>query len=495
MKHFLGVLAKLLLFFAVFWFGTVAYWRYTNRVVSSEDLIVFFCVLPLLVLLIYGVLRMLWWGVKKIRTPRVAMSASGSGNQVQAAQTLPGRQAVQAIHVLSSVICTPLGPHANDYLTAAGRYEDAPRRDVALSDALDWAVRAARIHAIAPEVPSREAREAVLRIRALLVEVCHALAPDLNQYAGYLQHLRHAQQQGIDAARLHPEWLGAIASVEHPTSGSADVTVPAALTLLLLLPGFMTPEEVRLCEMEIEAWALETGWPKVAMHTLNIAVSQELEGLRQLNALWEPSSTTTLVGVLSAVSWLDEALLGQIFQADPAWQTQLQKGTAVLGECGVGLLFCRDIPQHPVTREKHKSLAKIFPLELAERDKPIDAKGILAAQILNDLLSTQLTALHWSAEAVQFLVVSGDYHQGRGVELGKWMTDQLPHLSPVENTLYVGQGLGACVPASDLLGMALAVAQAEAMEACGLFVSNHSTRWRALTVVMPSTQEASVTAH
>ena len=58
-------LVKLLLFVAVVWLVVAAYWKYTDHVVSSEDLLIYFLFLPIALLLGYLLIRFLWWASKK----------------------------------------------------------------------------------------------------------------------------------------------------------------------------------------------------------------------------------------------------------------------------------------------------------------------------------------------------------------------------------------------------------------------------------------------
>ena len=484
-------LAKLLLFVVLVWLAVLAYWKYTNHVVSSEDLLIYFFILPVALALAYLFVRLLWWVVKKT-FHRLGAPAAVQATTVHAGASADGgsREPNRAAYVISTALCTHFGDEGAQYLDAILQEKKRAGISDEITRALGYGVRAAEVDQLELAAAHEETRATMMRTRALLEKVyaqlegvLHQAAPGANSTDG--------SDKGPAGATLHPEWNGVPgqhnAAPANETRAAADGTMPASLRVHIVLPVFLTAPEASLIQTDVTEWLQAAGWPRQTVTATTIQPENEVEYLRRLEAWQQQASSDAAASewllILSAVSWLDVDLLNDRLRKDLQFANRLAKGGAVIGEMACGVVLAK---ARPASRLQLEPFAQLSHLTLAQRNKPVDAKGTIEAELLAEMLADQASALSEPDLKFVGLTVSGDMSDGRAVELGRWVTDDLPQLDFIDDVLSVSEHLGECGPAGSLLALALAAAMVQQRNGSVLYCSNQHASWRALAAVMPA---------
>ena len=495
LKRLFVLLLKGLLFFIVVWLAVIAYWQVTRRVVSSSDLLIYLVLLPIGLLLTYWLLKGTFHlgkkGIAWYRN-RAAHKPENPGATDEARADAVGRQE-KSLHVLGSAIFSGMGD-AETWIEKTRAYEIHHELDNTLTDALGFAVRSMRIAELDEMELSDDIPLGVQRMTHMLDRVLDDLSDVVTRAASDTLRVnlkRSASDQGVV---LHPEWRGpATAQVEvPPPEPIAQGTTLTGLSIFLFLPGFIADDNAERLKSLCMDWATSAGWKPGAV-VVNAVVAQDSQmGLKKLGEVIQQQLQRPhqLLVLLSAVSWLDESLLTERLQHDAVWADRLRKASTIVGEAAAGVV----LSNHPLvdseTQDASPSLARLSLLSLGERQKPVDVKGSIEAELLVNLSQDLEQAHGVNASQYKQLVATGDHSQGRPVELGRWLTDCLPHMSLVDDSILVGQHLGECDPVSNLLALALAVESCRQEDTPVLFCSNHGMSWRGLSVVMPVSKEA-----
>lgn len=490
LKRLWVLAAKALLFFVLVWLLVIAYWQYTRRVVSSADLLIYLALLPIGLLFAYAVvkavLRLGRWAHTRLQRQVVENKTT----QKVANESLPSaiHNPDRAILVLAGAVCSGMGD-AEMWIEKTRDYEIHHALDRHLTEALGFGVRSCRVDEIVVDEMPIGTRMALLRMDKMLSQVRDNLADVVRLAASYTGQARQQNAHADKRATLHPEWLGvpASAAVTEVTAKVTHIRKISDLTILLLLPDFVAPEEAKGLQSDCHQWALDLGWKREAVNVLCVVLQQPFDGMKKLSEIFQQQlqKPGRILTVFSAVSWLDEALLNGRLQGDRAWSERLYKATTIVGEAAAGMVVSNDALINPDTGEEHEALARLSLFSLGAREKPIDVKGSIEAELLTQMAHGQQAALGIDLAQIKSLVASGDHWKGRPVELGRWMSDCLPHMNLVDDTIHVGQHLGECEPLSDLLGLVLAVEHCRQLASPVLFCSNHSLSWRGMSVVMP----------
>lgn len=500
LRRLLVLLAKVLLVFAVVWLGVIGYWQYTRRVVSSSDLLIYLGLLPLGLLLSYWLARGVFVTGKRVlarRREKAALAQTAhAAADTEAAPT--AQHAEQPLLVLGCALCSGMGD-AGTWIEKTREYEIHHVLDRPLTDALGWAVRSVRVDPLDEDGVDDagspdDMQTGVKRMARMLDRVKEDLSGILGQASRQATLSQRTSAAVAESVVLHPAWTGQDAPPAEtgPMPATAEMHAISTLAIFLFLPGFVTDSEAATLEASSRAWALEAGWPQDKVSVARVIANDASVSLKRLGEILQQQflKPGQLLVVLSAVSWLDEALLAAQLQRNPAWAERLQRSSTIVGEAAAGMVLSLHPLIDPATRDESPVLAHLTRLSIGERQKPIDVKGTVEAELLTTLSQALDRAHGISPDRYRQLVATGDLWRGRPVELGRWLSDYLPHLSLVDDSIQVGQYLGECDPVSDLAALVLAVESCRQAGAPILFCSNHSLNWRGLSAVMPVTQAA-----
>ena len=493
-KRSLVFLAKLLLFVVVIWLAVVAYWKYTDHVVSSEDLLIYFFLLPAALVLAYLLLRIVWRvslkAFRVLKAPAAIPAAASATAQAGGSDDRRPVEAHPAAYVVATAISTHFGEEAGQFLSATMQQRKRAALDEDITRELGYGVRAADVDRLELDTTHAGARITLLRMRALLKNVhvqlesvLSRLAPSADSVTGADRHPRGVQ--------LHPEWHGESeqhdATPEARASAALRGSMPAGLNVHVVLPVFLAETEASLIQADVLEWLDAAGWPRQGVKAMTIQPENEVEYLRRLEAWMQQPANEALAGewllVLSAVSWLDMDLLNDRLHQDLHFADRLARGGTAIGELACGLVLAKARPDPLLQLEP---LAQLSRLTLAQRNKPVDAKGTLEAELLTAMLADQTSGLKAQDRQFVGLAASGDMNDGRAVELGRWVTDALPQLDFIEDVMCAAAHVGECEPAGGLLALALAAAMTQQRSGAVLYCSNQHASWRALAAVMPA---------
>ncbi len=500
-RRVLGVLARGVLIFAVVWLVVIGYWQYTRRVVSSSELIVYLGLLPLGLLLGYWMLKGMISLGKTINARR-RQKADAQANAAQPAGNLDeaGKPpAEQPLLVLASALASGLGD-AETWIERTRNYEVHHALDGSLSDTLGWPLRSIRLSDL-DEADDASGDETWIAMQPGVRRMARMLERVQDDLSGVLRSAAEiaaqAGRQGSTAdkrAILHPEWTGQPTPDSGPETAApvAPVSGVNSLAVHLVLPGFVSESEAGTLRAASLAWASQSGWLPEAVTVTVARVEHGRAALTLIGELVQQQvhKPARMLVLLSAVSWLDDNLLSDQLQSNPAWAERLRKSATIVGEAAAGMVLANQPLVDPETRESSAALARLSRLTVGERQKPVDAKGTVDAELLDALSQGLVRAYGIDPAQVRRVVATGDLGSGRPVELGKWLTDYLPHLSLVDDSIQVGQHLGECDPVSDLVALVLAVESCREVEAPVLYCSNHSSHWRGLSAILPVAQAA-----
>lgn len=500
LRRLLVLLAKSLLVFVVVWLVVIGYWQYTRRVVSPNDLLVYLALLPLGLLLSYWLLRSFFYLGKKIHARQRDKATHAQPKQdaatTDAAST--NQHPEKPVLVLGSALHSGMGD-AEMWIEKTRAYEIHHALDQPLTDALGWAVRSIRAdqpNASQPdenELPD-DMQPGVKRMARMLRRVQEDLSDVLVQAARYAAVAHRATAAADQRVVLHPEWTGQEVTPAEvaPAASASQANGISRLAVFLFLPGFVTDAEAGTLKTICSEWAGGAGWSHDMVTVTLVSVHDATVSLKRLGDIVQQqvAKPGQLLVILSAVSWLDESLLAEQLQRNAAWAERLRKSSTIVGEAAAGMILSTRPLVDPVTLEESPALARLTCLSIGERQKPIDVKGSIEAELLATLSQNLGRAYGVSPDQYRQLVATGDLWRGRPVELGRWLSDCLPHLSLVDDSIQVGQHLGECDPVADLVALVLAVESCRQADAPILFCSNHSPSWRGLSAVMPVIQAA-----
>lgn len=488
-KRTFVVLAKLSLFIAVVWLIVMTYWKYTDHVVSSEDLLIYFFILPVALLLAYFLFRILRLATKKLfsrfHTPKSPTLAAVTTTQAEA-QRVAERRA--PTYVLATAVSTYFGDESTLMLDAILQEKSRVEIHAEFTQELGYGVRVAEVGGLEVDTPQEGARDTLLRTLALLQTIYVSLSNVLGVAAPHPQS-PSKNDRSSSGVQLHPEWKTGATPQEAMSEGTPEDTLgamPTALNVHIVLPDFLTLPEISLVQTEVTTWLQTLGWSKHIVSLTPIQPEQEVDYLRRLHTWQQQTSREQSVCewllILSAVSWLDVDLLNDKLQRDTQFADRLARGGTLIGEaaCGMVLANTRPDPRLGLT-----PLTQLSMMTLGQRNKPIDAKGTIEAGLLTEMLADQLSEPAESATQVVGMAASGDLSRGRAVEMGRWVTDELPQLDFIEDVIHVADHMGEGGACNSVLALILATAMAHEREGKALYCANQHASWRALAVAQP----------
>lgn len=439
--------------FAATWAGAVWYWRATNRMPSTTDLLAYMLALPLSVLLA------IWVGRRLAALPAPAAAATAAP-QEQAAAAAPAR--LPSLAVLASSIRTPhgLSAPALDEALAEGRAradldpellddEGYPLMTLRADDALDAALR-------------KDIED------WLLLTGLPDPAWSAAQWRALVLGSAVASELALHAAG-HPDAL----------AGPEDPQAP-----LLHVHAFATADwNVEQCATAA-AWLSETvvqaGWPEdkvraVVMPPLGVAPGASL--LTELAAQAEHGAEPVLALVLAFGSHIGADSVDEMARAGQLFAAGRPQGR-IPGEGAAGLLLA-DAWQARLFAEPAPLLQVAFaPHQGGAAGRPDAA---LLRRLADELLpgsgdAAMVTAVyadtgHRTAPIMELMALSGAL---------------LPHLDPGLDVHRLGAACGACGDAPFLAALALAHQHALETGAAALCVANEAEQQRSAALVRPA---------
>src|SRR5450830_17682 len=435
--------------FGASWIGAIWYWRASNRIPATSDLVLYLLLLPLALLLV------LWIG-RKIHRSVTAGAAAAATATPAAADAAPADTAPPVgIAMLAASVRAPHGASPDELLAALADGAARPELDNTLYDDYGFPIMTARIADIDVDA-LREDMAPWLEARGIDPAV-------FNDEQWRALHAGSAVVQELAAALTeHPHLL------EH--EARLDTRTPSPLPLLQLLPLWSAAWPVadrNTAEQWLAHVVAQAGWPKERIATLAaampaaeapadvVAVLAALLARVRAPAASQNTSpaASTLALVLACDSHLSEAGIDRLSGVGMLFAAQRPQGQ-MPGEGAAGLLLADAVQAallHP--RDGEVLLRAVASAQLSNS---ADAAGRPDAAVLGQLAKDVLATSRCDSAAVLALSTDTDHRTGRVMETMGVLSNVVPQLDATLDLVNVGAACGSCGLVTYLTALALA---------------------------------------
>ena len=460
MRNWMKKTLLIALVFGLAWGGAVWYWRATNRMPSTEDLVLFLLVLPLVLLLA------IWLGAKLIAiiaaAPVAATAASQSGQD--AASAPPPESPPLAI--LGSALRGPHGASPDELSGALAENKARADLDAELVDDDGFPVMTARF---------AEADDAGLQ-----EEVTAWMAENgLEEIMLDAEQWRAIVMGSAVAADLASQAVGDLLPAEG--------TPPPMLQLMPMLPSTWHLDQRRVAGLWLRHLTVQAGWP-----TAHISLAAELPSdargaspaavLARL-AHHAATSNASMVAILVACSsHLGEESISK-WSANSTLFTSAQPQGLIPGEGAAGLLLADARQAHAL---KVEPIILLHTVDEGRRHNSADESKRADSALLGTLTEKVLLRGKATADKVAMIVADTGHRTSRVLELMGLATAALPQLDEDADVLRVGAASGTCGAVPFMTALALGRHHAIERDAPVLCISNEDAYRRCAALIRPA---------
>jgi hypothetical protein len=423
------------------WGGAIWFWRATDRMPGTLDLVLSLFVLPL------GLLLAIWLGRSALR--------------VAAAAPTSAAPAAAPLAILAAAIRTPHGASPGELTGAIAAGTARARLDKALVDDNGFPVMSLR---------SDDADDAGLRD-----EISQWCAPGLALADEQWRALVLATGVAADLAHAAAERL-------LTQAGEAPL-----LYLLPILPPAWSIDERRMAGQWLQHVVARAGWPPARM-SLAAELPADTRGASPCAVLRRLAhqgilSGQPLVGLIVAgASCVGSATVDQWIGNGTLFDATRPQGL-IPGE-GAAALLLTDLRQARAL--DGASYATLHLAPEARRDDSADDANQADATLLVTMVDKLLAAGATRADAVVKVVADTGHRNGRVMELMALAGASLGALDPEADIMRVGGACGASGAASFVAAIALARHHAIGLQAPVLCISNEDPYRRGAVLVRPA---------
>ncbi|MGZ8293759.1 MAG: hypothetical protein ACXWVG_12000, partial [Telluria sp.] len=414
-------------FFGACWGGAIWYWRASDRMPATSDIVLYLLALPL------GLLLALWLG-RKLIAPSAPVPATNRA--AEASPVTTAQSTALSLAIIAASLRSRHGASVEELSTAIA--EDKARADLdnELVDDDGFPIMAARSDDAVDE--------------ALQEEVTKWLNDN------GMPHLSFSDEQWR-ALTIATEVAGELAS--HATGNliPAEGAAPM-LHLFPLLPPEWRIEHRGAIGMWLKHTVVQFGWPvrclslnaEIPSHERAITPSVALERLAQPGATADSSVTAMIV---ACASYIGEETVDQ-WAADKLLFTSSRPQGSVPGEGAAGVLLT-DVRQ--AKSIAGATFAVLDPVGKAQRDSSADDVKRVDASLLTELVERAVKHGGINPADVGFIVSDTGQRSNRTLELMGLVSAAMPHLDGSTDVVRLGVALGTCgaVPFVSALGLAL----------------------------------------
>jgi hypothetical protein len=445
------------LVFSLAWGGAVWYWRATNRMPSSDDLLLFLLVLPLAVLLL------IWLGAKL-----VALIAAAPAAAAAAGPDAPAPAAVAdapPLAILGSALRAPHGASADELAAAMADNKASADLDPELVDDTGFPVMTAR---------SLDAADAGLQ-EQITEWLAQNGMPDLQ----------------FDEEQWRALCMGSGVAAELGAQTVADLLpadgTPPILQLMPVLPVGWQFEQRRAAGLWLRHVVVDAGWPLA-----QVALAAELPGdargaspaavLGRL-AHHAAASNASMVAIMVACSsHLSEDSVDK-WAGNATLFTSTQPQGLIPGEGAAGLLLA-DARQ--VQALEGAQVILLHMINEERRHNSADEAKRADATLLTNMTTKVLARSHAQADEVAMIVADTGHRTSRVLELMGMATEALPQLDESADVVCVGAASGTCGAVPFMTALALAWHHACERDAPVLCISNEDAYRRCAALIRPA---------
>ena len=444
--------------FGVSWTGAVSYWRATNRMPSTLDLLTWMALLPLAMLLA------LWIGRRIVVARAAAASAAGTAPAAGAAPVTPAAPpALPALAILASSIRTPHGATPADLAQAVGAQRARAGLDPELVDNNGYPLLSARTDAAVDEI--RDEIEA-WRAEAALDD----------------PHWSPEQWRALTLGSAVAADL-LLAAAGHPRLLAQDDGAPA-LAPLLRIHAAMTPawnEDQRAVAVAwLAALALRHGWPAQRLQVDGLAAAASTT-LTQLAAHAAGGAEPVFAIVLAFDSRIGAAPVERMTLDGTLFSAANPQGL-VPGEAAAGLLVADSVQATLFDAAAPR-------LQLASVPRSAEGGARPDTALLRQLAGRLLPDAN-DAAGVGAVFADTGHRSAPQVELMRFAGEALPHLDAGEDIKTVGAACGHCGDAPFLAALALAHQHASEHAGAAFCVGNEDPLQRTAALVRPAAAQS-----
>ncbi len=446
-----------LLAVALCWGGAIWFWRATNRMPATEDLVIYLILLPL------GLLLAVWLGRKLIAVIAAAPAAASAGapaNDVAAPPPVPPAP----LAILASALRNPHGASPDELSAALLEGKARPELDAQLVDDNGFPVMTAR---------SEEAEDTGLE-----EEITEWFAAEGAPEPTFKdEHWRALTMATAVARDLAGAAVGALVL--------ADVQ-PPMLHLLPLLPGEWTFEERRAGGLWLRHVVGQAGWPQTRI-ALAAEVAVDARGASPAAVLGRLAHQRTLSGaplvglIVAAASHVGQASVDKWETNNVLFAAARPQGL-IPGEGAAGLLLV-DMDQAVALEGEKYALLHLEPE--ARRHNSADESKKADARLLGTMTENVLESSLTVAPKVAMLVSDTGHRTSRVLELMELAGSELAHLDLDADLLRVGGACGTCGAVPFMTALALARHHAIELDAPVLCISNEDPYRRGAVLIRP----------
>ncbi|NMM27430.1 MAG: hypothetical protein HHJ12_09145 [Glaciimonas sp.] len=459
--------------FVTVWILMVMYWRSTNRMPTSSEVVLYLLVLPVSFL----------FGLWLIRKMTVAVTASAAAGVAAAAVPQPDdvnppahddkQERTWTLAILAGALRSPHGASPDELATALKSKEARLELDTELTDSNGFPVRTGRISDIdgdaVAEVIAAWLNSANMQIPAWTAEQLRALAMGSDVLVDL-----------VSQALTHPYLID---YVNAGTTKRSSIELP----VLQLLPVFPDswPSDMR---KTVASWFMhlieQHGWPAEKILISPMMTSNRTEPLSLIDRLSVHSHRQSLPCFCLMIA--SESFIGEksINQWDAAGQLLKGKGNTgqIPGEGAAGLLLA---DQNQATLMDVEFPAAIHRIAQGRREKSADANGQVSAELLSELAQDALLIADTTSDKITMLIADSDHRGSRMTELMGLSQRVFPELDFNDQCMKIAADCGAAGAVSSLTALALAHQEAAVNATFTLCTSNQDAFDRTAVVIGP----------
>ena len=445
------------LVFGASWAGAVWYWRATNRMPATEDLVLYLLVLPLALLLV------IWLGVKLVALLAAAPVAVAAAAPSDAGLAPPAPDA-PALAILASALRAPHGASPEEL---SGAFADNTARadlDPELVDDDGFPVMTAR---------SVDAADAGLReeIGAWLAD------NDMPDVRLDEEQWRALAMGSAVAAEL----------VAHAAGLLQPEGLAPMLRLMPILPQAWQLDQRRAAGLWLRQVAVQAGWP-LARIALAAELPSDARGaspsavLGRLAHHAAGADESMVALMLACGSHLGEESISR-WAGNASLFTSSQPQGLIPGEGAAGLLLADARQAHAI---EGAPVILLHTVDEARRHNSADEAKRADSALLGTLTEKVLARADAQAGQVAMIVADTGHRTSRVLELMGLATAALPQLDEDADVIRVGAASGTCGAVPFMTALALARHHALERDAPVLCISNEDAYRRCAALIRPA---------
>ena len=446
--------------FALCWGGALWYWRSTNTMPGSADVVLYLVLLPVVVLF-------LLWFAKKL----VVLASAAPLAAAATADAAPAAAAVAAapvLHLMAGALRLPHGQSAQELRDAIGANEARPALDAELKDDYGFPVMSARIDGLDAEA-TREAMAAWLATQGL---------PD----PSFNDEQWRALALGADVA---VELAQAAGAHRHLDGHAEAAGVLPTLQLLPLLPaGWDLGQRLAAGRWLLHLVQLQ-GWPAERLALSAAAergIADPLALMSQLAQQGVREAVPCVAIVLACASHLGEDTIDAWSAQGLLFTARNQRGQ-IPGEGAAGLLLA-DAAQAVLFDAD--PAPQLHAAQQGAHAASTDGPGQVDPGVLARLGKGALDGAASRADDVQLVVGDADHRGSRVGELLSAASAAAPQLDGATQVIGVAASCGRAGAVGALAALVLARQETLDHGSHVLYLSNQDPFLRSAAIVRPA---------